>query len=328
MENKLAPEAACVQWIESMRDMHDMHLGSLDLNLLRVLDALLDARNVTAAGGRIGLSQSATSHALARLREYFDDPLLVRGSKGTMVLTPRAEALLPRLKAAFAALEEAVAAEPTFDPLRSTRAFRIATSDYVELVLLPPLLSRLRAEAPSMTLQTIPLERDATHALASGDIDLAIGPVGAALESARNDVYRQTLFDERFVCVLRRDHPAARRKLTLDRYAALHHVLVSPTGRPGSIVDDALARLDRRRHVAVTVPHFLVVPHLLRASDLIVTLAERVARTFAPLFELSIKAPPLELPGFTVSLLWHEREHRDPAALFLRTLVREVAAKI
>lgn len=318
----------CVQWILLMGYMHAMHLPSLDLNLLVVLDALLTTRNVTAAGRRLGLSQSATSHALARLREHLGDPLLVRGPKGSMVPTPRAESLFPPLRAALVSLEDALRAESGFDPSRSTRRFMLATSDYVELTLLPPLLARLRASAPSITLQTSLLREESAPGLSTGEIDMALGPVSAALGSARTGFHRASLFDERFVCVIRRNHPAARKKLTLERYLGLDHVLVSPGGKPGSIVDDVLARIGKERRVVVTVPHFLVVPHLLSATDLIVTLAERVARTFAPLFDLVIKPPPLDVPGFSVSLLWHERVHGDPAARWLRGLVADVAKEI
>ncbi len=302
--------------------MHDVNLGALDLNLLRVLDALLGERHVTRAARRVGLSQPATSHALARLRAALGDPLLVRGHGGALVPTPRAAALQPRLRAALDAVAAALRGDAPFDPATARATFRIATGDYAEMVILPGLMARLARDAPHVDLRVIPAPDDRV-ALAAGEIDCVLAPRRAPSEAVGG--YERRLFDETFTCLVRRGHPAAAQRLTLARYEALPHLLVAPRGTPGSFVDDALAALGRRRRVALTVPHFLVAPHVVAATDLIVTLASRIADVVAGPLDLVALPPPLELPGFTMSLWWHERNHHDPAQRWLRDAIATVA---
>jgi DNA-binding transcriptional LysR family regulator len=308
-----------------MHDEHDASLSSLDLNLLVVLDALLTERHVTRAAGRLGLTQSACSHALGRLRAALGDPLLVRGPRGEMLPTPRAESLAPGLRAALRGLATAVRGEPPFDPATARRGFRVAAGDYPELVVLPSLVSLLAREAPGVDVWMVPLAltRDGVAAqLASGAADVAIGPPGLR---GPGGLYTRTLLEERFRCVVRRGHPAAGRRLTLARYCDLAHLLVSPRGTPGSLVDDALAALGRQRRIAASVPHFVVAPHVVASTDLIATLGERiVAATAAPL-GLAVLAPPVELPRFTIAMTWHERTHQDPAQRWLRDVIARAA---
>ena len=167
---------------------------------------------------------------------------------------------------------------------------------------------------------------DAALGLAAGDIDVAIGvwperpwPAG---------IYRKKLFDDHFRCVVRAGHPAAKQKMTLARFCELPQLLVAPRGMPGSFVDTALEKLGRSRRIALAVPHFLVAPHLIAASDLVATLATRVARVFAEPFGLVLLPPPLELPGFTHSLVWHERNHHDAGQRWLRDRFVEVSASL
>jgi LysR family transcriptional regulator, transcriptional activator of nodD3 and syrA len=308
-------------YIDDMNNLHEGGLAGLDLNLLVVLDALLAERHVTRAARRVGLTQPACSHALGRLRRALGDPLLVRGPGGAMVTTPRAEALAPGLRAALAELATAVAGPPSFDPATARRSVRIATSDYAELVVLPALIAALGRDAPGVDVWVVPLPttRYAQLAmLASGAADLVIGP---PRRDGPAGIYERRLFDERFRCVVRRGHPAGGRRLTLARYCALSHVMVAPRGTAGSVVDDALAARGRRRRVAVAVPHFLVVPHLVAASDLVATLAGRVVDAYADTAGLVVMAPPIELPGFAIAMTWHERLHRDPAQRWLRDQV-------
>jgi len=300
-----------------MQSAHDS-LAGLDLNLLRVLDALLAERHVTRAARRLGLTQPACSHALGRLRRALGDPLLVRGPGGAMLPTARAEAIAPTLRAALVQLAAAVEGDPGFDPATARRRVRIATSDYAELVVLPELIAAIGRAAPGVDLWVVPIPpaRDArVEMLASGAADVVIGPPRRDWPAG---VYERRLFDERFRCVVRRGHPAAGKRMTLARYCALSHVLVAPRGSAGSLVDDALAARGRSRRVAVAVPHFLVVPHLVAGSDLIATLAGRVVDAYADAVGLEVMAPPLELAGFAISMTWHERVHHDPAQRWLR----------
>lgn len=310
--------------IDAMHDVHDVDLSAIDLNALVVLDALLAERHVTRAAERIGRTQSAVSHALARLRELLGDPLLVRGPRGALVATARAEAIAPALRRALDGVRQAIRGEPRFDPATARRSFRIATGDYAELILLPRLVARLAHEAPGVDLWVVPLPDDTAGALAAGAIDLGLGVWRAPAWPA--GLYQRRLFDEDFRCVVRAGHPAAAQRLTLARFCELQHLLVAPRGTPGSFVDDQLAELGRTRRVAVRVPHFLIAPHVIAASDLVVTIATRLARLYAEPLGLELLAPPFEVAPFTVSMAWHERAHHDPGHRWLRERLVEVGA--
>ncbi|HEY8088844.1 MAG TPA: LysR family transcriptional regulator [Polyangiaceae bacterium] len=307
--------------------MSPVHLGAVDLNLLHSLDALLVERNVTRAAARVGITQSAMSHALGRLRLLTGDELLVRGPGG-MVPTVRAEALSMPVRRALDEVARALAPAAAFDPRTAVTRLCIGTSDYGELVLLPRLVARLAREAPGVDLRVRTLGEDMPALLASGSIDLAVAPLMAHDE--RPGIHGRKLFSDRFVCVVRRGHPLAKKKLTLARFAAASHALIAPRGQEGGFVDDALARLGTRRRVAVAVPHFLIAPHLVASSDLLLTLARRVAAVLAAPLKLAVLAPPpeLSLEGFTMSAVWHDRTHDDPAHRWLREVVLEESARI
>jgi len=306
--------------------MHDVHssrgLGQLDLNLLVVLESLLDTRSVTATAERIGLTQSATSHALARLRSTLGDPLFVRSRSG-LVPTERATALAAPLTDALERLRRAVAPPPAFDPGTAKRRFQVRTADYAELVLLPGLVARLAATAPGVDLWLATLDEDPIDLLARGHIDLFIGPVHP--QYARADVRERRLFDEHFVCLVREGHPAAAKRWSLAQFAALDHAFIAPRGRPGGAVDDLLAEHGLSRRIALALPHFLVAPFVIANTDLVLTVPERVARTFAAFLPLRIVDPPAAFPGFTMSLMWHERQHHDPAHAWFRDELVAVA---
>jgi DNA-binding transcriptional LysR family regulator len=308
--------------------MNGVHLGSLDLNLLLALDALLQERNVTRAAARLGITQSAASHALARLRGVTGDALLVR-TKGGMVPTVRAETLGPPIRRALEDMTRALAPPARFDPRIARLRFTLGTSDYGELVLLPKLVELLAREAPHIDLRVHTIGTDVSAPLGTAAIDLAIAPVGRVDDSP--GLVRRRLFDERFVCVVRRGHPlAGKRKLTLARFAAASHALISPSEKEGGFVDDALARMGMARRVAVMVPHFLMAPHLVASSDLVLTLARRVADVLAKPLRLALLEPPkeLSLAGFTMSAMWHERTQNDPAQRWLREQLVELARRV
>ena len=320
----MRPGWSCVQWMRYISNMHELHLRSLDLNLILALDALLEERSVTRAAQRVGITQSAMSHALARLRAVTGDALLVRTANG-MVATARAEELGPPIRRALEGVAAALRPPQAFEPKTAARRIRIGTGDYGEIVLLPCVLKRLAKEAPRVDLRVVFQGDNAAGMLRSGDVDLLLSPLFAA--EIGPGMYARKLFDERFVCVVRRGHPLASKKLTLARYAAASHALISPRGKEGSQTDDALTRLGLSRRVAVTVPHFLVAPHIVAQSDLVLTLPARVANMLAAPLGLVILEPPseLRLDGFTMSAVWHERTHADPALRWTRELFAEVA---
>ncbi|APR85121.1 Transcriptional regulator [Minicystis rosea] len=307
------------EWIAMIASITTVNLAQLDLNLLVTLAALLEERSVTRAGQRLGLSQPAVSNALARLREVLGDPLLVRnGSR--MVPTPRALEMAPLLREALAAVERAVALPAAFAPRSATDRFTLAATDYFEMVLLPAIVARVSAEAPRVSLDVRPIgESSPLPAIASGEMDGALGVFFDLPSGFR----KKALGHERFTCVLRRGHPALKRKKSLDlaTYAALPHVLVAPRRTGPGAVDNALAAQGLSRHVALTVSHFLVAPLVVSQTDLVATLPERAARLLAGELALELITPPVSLSGFEFCFLWHDRTHDSAPHRWLRTAI-------
>lgn len=299
-----------------------MRLTGIDLNLLTSLDVLLEEKNVTRAARRLGVSQPAVSHNLRRLRELLGDPLLVRTPRG-MQATPRAIELRPAVRVALEAAESVLQAAPRFDPARAERSFVLAMADQASFQLLPPLVARIAAAAPGITLLLRPPPSDLSAALAEGEAELAIGVFGDSPAGIRSE----PLWTEAFACVVRRHGPGTRGPFDLARYLARPHLLVAPRGRPGSIVDDLLARDDLRRRIAVVVPHFLVAPAIVAASDLVWTAPAGLAHALAASYALAVRPPPLAIPSFTITMRWHLRLDRDPGLAWLRTMLREVAPR-
>lgn len=297
--------------------MNTSHVATLDLNLLVVLDAVLAEGNATKAAKRLGMTQSGVSHALTRLRDRLGDPLVVRGAGG-LVPTPRAEALREPVRRALADLDRAVA-PPTFDPRLQRGEVVLAMPDYGGMLLLPGLVQRVAAEAPDLDLVTVHAI-DGLAALADGRVDLFMGSSG--LEG--DGIYSQAVWQDGFVCLLRRGHPALEQPWDLDTYCAQRHVLIAPRGTASSVVDGLLERVGRGRRVAVRVAHFLVAAHVVAGSDAIVTLPRQVAVPLARDLGLEIRLPPLDVPEFSIVQYWHERKHADPAHRWLRRLVAGV----
>jgi DNA-binding transcriptional LysR family regulator len=302
-----------------MHMLHDRALSAVDLNLLVILRALLSERHVTRAAQRIGLSQSATSHALARLRELLDDPLLVRSGRA-LTLTPRAARLLPTLERGLSDLESAIAGEPEFDPRTARRTFTIGTSDYLQALVMGPLLRELAVRAPGVDLSVVVFP-NLRELLESGAIDLALS---VPLPELRT-MLRQALFQETFVCMVRRDHPQIKKAPRLEQYLAQRHLVVAPSGTPGSFVDTILAEHGLERRVALRVTNFLIAPVVVCETDLINTMPARLARQLAKTYPLRLLPPPLDLPTFEYGLYWHSRLDQDRAQRWLREFVGRVS---
>lgn len=294
-------------------------LRAVDLNLLVALSALLEEGGVTKAAARVGLSAPAMSHALARLREQLDDPLLVRAGR-EMVLTERALALAPRVRELVEQLRVVLFPEEPEDAARWTRTFRIRASDYVLLVLGRALDAAVRDGAPGLTLRFDPNGDDAT-ALREGRTDLAVG----VYSGLPPEIRRRKLFGERLVCVVRRDHPQVKRRPSLARYAALEHVQVAPRGRPGGAVDAWLAKRGHTRRVARAVPYFHSALALVAQTDYVLTVPERAARVGARDLGLRVLEAPVELRPYSVVAIWHPRSDADPAHRWLRRALVEAA---
>lgn len=298
-----------------MHAVHTKTLASIDLNLLVVLRALLTERHVTRAASRLGLSQSATSHALSRLRELYDDPLLVRNGR-TLQLTPRAARLLPSLERGLTDLQTAVDVEPGFDPRTARRAFTIGMADYTQAVLMGPLLRRLAVEAPDVTLNIVGFP-NLRELIESGNLDLSLDVSGNKPPST---FLIHELFEEGFVCMVRRDHPVVKSTLSLAQYLELRHLVVSPSGATGSYVDTELERLGHTRRIALRVSNFLIAPIVISKTDFINTMPTRLARQAAKDYPLRLLPAPFPVPKFSLRLVWHPRLDSDPAQRWLREM--------
>jgi DNA-binding transcriptional LysR family regulator len=286
--------------------------------LLLVLRALLRERHVTRAAAQVGLSQSATSHALSRLREMYKDPLLVRSGR-TLSLTPRAARLLPTLERGFGDLESAVVDEPDFEPSTTRRTFRIGMSDYLQALIIGPLLRQLATRAPGIDL-TVVVFPNFRELVDSGAIDLALTIAGKESRSSSSE----PLFKEDFVCMVRRDHPQIKKQLSLEKYLAQRHVVIAPSGTPGSMVDTVLGQRGLERRIALRVTNFLIVPVVVCETDFINTMPTRLARQLAKTYPLRLLPPPFELPRFEYRMLWHPRHDHDPAQRWLREFLAGV----
>jgi len=294
-----------------------VNINSFDFNLLRVLDALLEERNVTRAGERLHLSQPAVSSALRRLRQAFEDPLFVRAQRG-IIPTPRALALAPAVREVLARVGGMIDSRP-FDPATADLAATVGANDYGQFSVIAPLLRILRGRAPAMTLRVVPLDADIGRQLQNHKADLAI----TLLTRPPPGTHSVPLFEENFLCAARIDHPAlAGGGLTLDGFCALDHVRVSPANaRLTDPVDQALAARGRSRRVVLTVPNFFLLPRMLRHSDLVSVIPARLARYFD--WTISAVPPPLEIPGFTMNLVWHEHTHDSASHRWLRARMLE-----
>jgi DNA-binding transcriptional LysR family regulator len=290
-------------------------IRTLDLNLLKAFDALMDERSVTRAAQRLALTQPAVSGMLGRLREAFGDPLFVRASRG-VVPTARAEALAPAVRQVL--LEVAALLQPLqFDPATAALTMTVAATDYALRAVVLPWLTALRAQAPGVRIAVQPIDDTRIGAqLERGDIDLAL----TTPQAAPPELHARTLFDEHYVCVARHDHPAlAGGPCTLDTFCAQDHALVS-YGGPAfeGATDHALAALGRQRRVVASVGSFLMLPELLRRTDLI---AVAPSRLVADERGLGRCTPPLDVPGFSKIAVWHERRHRDAGQRWVRELL-------
>ncbi|WP_437574664.1 LysR family transcriptional regulator [Sorangium sp. So ce887] len=296
-----------------------MNLSAIDVNLVIALDALLQERSVTLAARRVGLSQPAMSHALTRLRELFSDPLLVRVGR-QMALTSRAEAMTPQVAAIMHDLASLFGGtRPTFDPATSERTFRIATTEYVELLLLPQLNAALAEGGPKLALHLLPLDARAVDALRNGEIDLAIGVFPE--DTLPSGLRRAALFDDRFAGLARASHPTARGRVDLQSYAALGHVVAPRHGAHDGVADDLIAARGIARREAMAVPHVFLLPHVVTASDLVATVATRLGRAFSSLLPLRTFDLPFELPPIEIAMAWNGRTEDDPARAWLRDVV-------
>ena len=296
-------------------------LRQLDANLLVALDALLEAKSVTTAARRLGVTQSAMSHTLRRLRGQFGDELLVRTGRH-MSLTPRAEELKGRLRGALLGLARAIGEDAGFDPGSSDRTFRLLSPDLFDVLVLPELMGSLARQAPGVSLTVRWNPERISSRLAAGELDFAVMPTlrGAAgpgpLDEASLESTR--LLSDEFICFFRQDHPTfASRRMTRAAFLQAEHLLVSPGGEGPGLVDTVLAREGERRRVALRVPSFAGAVQILRHSDLVLV-APASLKSLAEELGLGHRGLPVEVPGHALWLTWHRRVDQDPGHRWFR----------
>ncbi len=299
-----------------MRDIR-----TLDLNLLKTLDALLDERSVTKAATRLAITQPAVSSMLTRLRDSFEDPLFVRTQRG-IIPTPRALALATPVKRLLEEINQLLQSE-MFNPVTATNTFTIAATDYALQAIIVPFMSLLRQRAPHVRLSVRAIEDGRIQTqLETGEIDIAL----MTPETTPADLHTRRLFDERYVCTFRQDHPVIQQPMTLEQFCAADHAIVSYLGGAfRGVTDVALEAMGLTRHVSLSISSFLVLTQILQASDLIAVVPEKLVRQQS---DLCVTEPPLTIPGFTKVAAWHERTHHDPAHQWLRSLLVEACSQL
>ena len=306
-----------------------MNLQAIDLNLLVAFEALMEERNVTRAARRVGLSQPAMSNALTRLRRTLDDPLLVR-TPGGMTPTPAAQALIEAVRPALSQLRAALEEKPAFNAAASRRAFHILTSDYAEIILLAPLIGKLRQKAGGVSVRAHRppnVFQPPSRTALSDSFDLAIGFFPDAL-SLDASVRSEFLFEEDNVCIASAHHPSIKSRISIRQYAGARHAAVFYKSEGPGVIDTVLAQKGLTRQLAVLAPHFASVPFIVAGSDLIATVPRRLAVRFSKALKLQILPMPFTLPPFRLAMLWHERVDSDPAHAWLRGLVVETASEL
>jgi len=295
--------------------------AKLNLNLLPVIVALAEEGTVSAAARKLHMSQPFVSSALGKLRRSFGDPLFVRTARG-MEPTPRAQALLQPVRVALGVVENEVLRVAAFDPATSEKTISIVLSGAGEMVFLPAILARLNKEAPNVNVRSVSL--DATQlerSMELGDVDLALGYFP---DLKGNNFYQQRLMSDRFICLLRADHPIEDSRLTLKQFNQLGHAVVHAEGRSQEVVERFLVKRGISRRIVLHTPHFMSIPHIVAKSDLAATVPLVVGTAFAQFSDVRLIRPPFRSPRFAVRQHWHRKFHHDARSRWLRGVIHSL----
>lgn len=296
---------------------------TIDLNLLSVFQEVYRERQISSAAKRLGLSQSAVSNALARLRRSFGDELFVRTASG-MQPTPLAMQMAEPIGVAMAQVALALNQRSRFEPATSSRRFVLAMTDVGEIYFMPTLIERCRQLAPSVEISSLRAGAvSLKEEMEGGRVDLAIGP----FEDVSEALYQRQLFRQPYVSMFRKGHPLGRGELSLERFVRAEHLLVDSSESPYDRINQVLARAGVGPTVRFRVPHFTAVPYIVSTSDLVVTVPQKLAERAGAPFGLEWVAPPLDLPPLQTNVFWHRRYNQDPGNQWLRGLLAEVFAE-
>jgi DNA-binding transcriptional LysR family regulator len=306
-------------------------LKNLDLKLIEIIGDLYTSRSVSATAANLDIRQSTVSMALARLRKHFDDPLFVRTSVG-MEPTPRGEEIIEVFRSAEFYMRKALESQEVFDPARSTRVFRLCSTDLAQLTILPALLKRLKLIAPSVTVALSQISDRMPERLESGDADLAIGFV----QPRAAGFCGQRLFQDRFVCVFGSDHPRigktisgntvsgntiSGKTISMDQFEAEAHIAIATNGTDHSVIEDTLAANGMRRQIGLQVPGFLGLGPILTNTDLIAILPEQLGAYLARSGKIRLAELPVYIPPYSIYQVWHERVMHDAASRWFRKVI-------
>lgn len=318
----------------SENSMHQGRFRNLDLNLLRVFDEVMAERSLTRAAHKLALTQPAVSNALRRLRDSLGDELVRRQGAGVEP-TPMALALWPTVREALQRLQSALVPE-TFDPAEANTTFVLTMADATAASLIPGLVDIIEEEAPGVSIRVVPLStRDPRRLLDEESVDMAIGYFPAVLAdlTARSQAgeavayANQRLYDGEYVCVMRRDHPLAIGPLTLNRYCAARHLLVSFSGRPYGFIDEALTAVGRERRIVLTVNQFFTAGRVVANSNLLTVLPRHFINVTGIADRLVWRELPLKVPTVHVDALWHKRLRNGPGHDWLRQAIARAAQR-
>ena len=298
-----------------------MNLNKVDLNLFIVFDAIYTEANLTRAGQIVGITQPAVSNALSRLRETFNDPLFVRTAQG-MVPTPMAQNIIGPVRNALQLLRVSVQESRIFNPLQANKTFRISMTDLIEAVILPPLFQRLRRQAPAVQIESfLAKRRETTKELAAGRIDFAVD----APLNTDPQVRHVKLLEDRYVCAMRKGHPLAKDKISLDDYLSLTHIHISSRRSGLGLVDLALGKMGIQRKIALRSQHYLMASQVMQQTDMAMTVPE----SFAHRHGLhAVELPVNDVPAQETHLYWHESTDQDPANRWMREQLIELCQQV
>ena len=293
--------------------------ANFDLNLIRVFLTIYETGRVSTAAERLNLTQPTISYSLKKLREALNDPLFSRTSSG-MKPTPIGELTYTRFLNAVSNINNALDITRKFDPKESSRKFRIAMSDIGELIFLPPIVERLKTDAPNIELQVIQVPiKEVDEWLSTGKVDLAVGNFSVFQPKGN----QQKIFKEQYVCLMSKNHPTIKDKLTISNFTKARHILVSSPFSGHYLIEESLKKKGVSRKVALQIEHFTILPRLLADSDLLVTLPSRVAKLFESYAPLTTFPLPIKIPEFDVGLLWHHHQENDPGHAWLKKMIHE-----
>ena len=297
-----------------------MELTDIDLNQLVLFQQLMVERRVSKVAENLGLTQPAVSNTLAKLRRQFGDDLFVRTPVG-MMPTPFAEQLAEPIGHALGMIHSGLNQHSRVDPASVKRAVTIGMTDIGEIIFLPALVERLRQEAPGVSLSTVRTTATTLRDdMEAGKVDLAIGP----LPQLKAGFFQRRLFRQRYVCLFREGHALDRRRITLADFKAAEHLVIVSAGTGHGKVDELIRRAGVIRSTRLTVPHFVSVGHILRRTDMVATVTERLAQSLAEPFDLTFRPHPVDLPEVAINVFWHAKVHRSPIHQWLRGVVFEL----